>query len=104
MGLKIIGSYPADDMMEEKDKTIQSQTLDALRAEIDMVDAQIVDLLGIRTRLVSKVADKKSLPERVKDNAREEKVLQRVQTLALQKGAEPTMVADVYQMCIRDRA
>lgn len=97
MGLKIIGSYPADDMMEEKDKTIQSQTLDALRAEIDMVDAQIVDLLGIRTRLVSKVADKKSLPERVKDNAREEKVLQRVQTLALQKGAEPTMVADVYR-------
>ncbi|KJS14837.1 MAG: hypothetical protein VR69_00295 [Peptococcaceae bacterium BRH_c4b] len=98
--VKIIGSYPADTAAhrEKPCKVLRHEAITELRAEIDMVDTQIVDLLGIRTRLVAKVAEWKDTPEKVRDPAREEDVIKKVRHLAEIKNTSTELVEDVYRL------
>lgn len=98
--VKVLGSYPADPAGQKAPpgKMTGGEALAELRAEIDMVDAQIVDLLGIRTRLVAKVAEFKQTPDLVRDPAREEEVIVKVKQMALAKGADPELVEEVYRL------
>jgi prephenate dehydratase len=98
--VKIIGSYPADPagLRKKTGQAPRREALAELRAEIDMVDAQIVDLLGIRTRLVARVAGLKDAPENVRDPVREEEVIQKVKRLAKIKNTSAELVEDVYRL------
>ncbi len=98
--VKIIGSYTADQeaRKEETGELPRHEALAELRSEIDMVDAQIIDLLGIRTRLVSRVAELKEAPEMVRDPAREQEVIAKVRKLAGIKGTSPELAESVYRL------
>jgi len=101
--LRILGSYPAAISLPplEEPSPGQGKTLEEVRAEIDMVDSQIVELIGMRTRLVEKIAGVKS-PGKIRDEAREEEVLRRVRSLAEAKGADPEMIESVYRIMITE--
>ena len=100
--LRILGSYPMDRSMSPPEDVSSAKTvsLEEARAEIDMVDSQIVDLIGIRTKLVDKVSNFKKNPESVRDAGREEEVLRRVRAIAAVKGAEPDMIDQIYRIMI----
>ena len=100
--LRILGSYPMDRSVSPPEKVSSSRTvsLEEARAEIDLVDSPIVDLIGIRTRLVEKVSTFKKDPQSVRDAGREEEVLSRVRAIAAVKGAEPEMIDQIYRIMI----
>ncbi|MFZ5643422.1 MAG: prephenate dehydratase [Bacillota bacterium] len=100
--MRILGSYPVDNSLTVSAElsSLQELTLQEARAEIDLVDGQIVELLGIRTKLVEKIALLKKDPGRVRDEAREEEVLKRVRDIAAMKGAEPEMIEEIYRLII----
>jgi len=100
--LRILGSYPMDGSVQPPGDSSSAKTvsLEEARAEIDLVDSQIVDLIGIRTRLVEKVSNFKKDPESVRDAGREEEVLSRVRAIAAVKGAEPEMIDQIYRIMI----
>lgn len=73
-----------------------SLTLKTLRADIDQVDWQIIELLGKRAQLVRRLGEiKKGTP--VHDPDREREVLAKVKGAALEKGLDPDFVEDVYR-------
>lgn len=73
-----------------------SPTLENVRAGIDRVDLQIVDLLSKRAELVRRLGElKKGGP--VRDPERERKVLEKVKGMALDKGLSPDFVEKVYR-------
>jgi prephenate dehydratase len=98
--LRVLGSYPADLSQAPREAFPPGQgiTLEEARAEIDMVDRQIVELIGMRTRLVEKIAGVKKDPGRIRDVSREEEVLRRVRSVAGAKGADPEMIESVYRI------
>ncbi|MFZ5634930.1 MAG: prephenate dehydratase [Bacillota bacterium] len=101
--LKILGSYPRDNAaacQEPAGAGEKNNTIGELRAEIDMVDRQIVELIGMRTRLVGKIGQLKSGPAGVRDRAREEEVVRRVRAHAAAKGADPDMIEGIYRYMI----
>lgn len=100
--LRILGSYPMDSSVPPPEEASSAKTvsLEEARAEIDLVDSQIVDLIGIRTKLVEKVSTFKKDPESVRDTGREEEVLRRVRAIAAVKGAEPDMIDQIYRIMI----
>lgn len=100
--LRILGSYPADQSVPHgrEDVPAVPLTLQEARAEIDLVDSQIVDLIGIRTRLVDKIGALKKDPDSVRDAGREEEVLRRVRSVAALKGADPEMIERLYRIMI----
>lgn len=67
------------------------------RAEIDRVDAQIIDLLAQRTRLVAHIGRLKGTPERVRDPQREAEVLRKVRERAAERGIDPDFAEEIYQ-------
>ena len=71
-------------------------TLEEVRAEIDRVDQQIIELLGKRAELVRSLGKfKKGGP--VRDPERERRVLEKVKGLALDRGLSPDFVEKVYR-------
>lgn len=101
--LKVLGSYPRDvtgacgDLAGDGSNPA---SLEEMRSEIDLVDSQIVELIGIRTRLVKKIAEIKGDPASVRDAAREEEVLRRVRGLAARKGVDPDTIQGIYTFMI----
>lgn len=71
--------------------------LDEARAEIDSVDARIVELLAQRAHLVTEIGRLKGRPEIVRDPAREDQVLNKVRALAGQHELDPEFVAALYR-------
>lgn len=99
---KNLGSYPADpsfraEAAEGRDVPI---TLEEVRTDIDIVDFQIVELLGKRTDLVGILADLKK-GEQVRDPAREREVLDKVREIAIKKGVAPDVVEEIYSILFR---
>lgn len=76
-------------------------SLDDLRIEIDALDEKIVALLAARMAVASRVADikrKEGIPVRLPD--RIGAVLDRVEMLAKQNGAEPEAIRAIYESLI----
>lgn len=98
---KNLGSYPADRdaWTKNMEKPDISLTLEELRADIDIVDFQIVELLGKRTELVNCLVELKK--DQVRDPAREKKVLDKVKNIALQKGFDPDVTQEIYGILFR---
>ena len=76
-------------------------TLDGLRVEIDALDEKIVVLLAERLAVASRVADikrREGIAVRLQD--RIDAVLDRVEALANENGAEPKAVRAIYEAVI----
>ena len=97
-----LGSYPAD--LSFKAETAEGWgiplTLEEVRADIDIVDFQIVELLGKRTDLVGILTDLKK-GDQVRDPARERIVLDKVREIAIKKGFAPDVVEEIYSILFR---
>lgn len=101
--LRVLGSYPRDTSAQVPVNagTIQNiATLGEIRSEIDLVDQQIVELIGIRTCLAEKAGRFKSGADSVRDPVREDEVVRRVREIAVQKGADPEMIDFIYRHMI----
>ena len=73
--------------------------LDNLRKNIDKLDEQIVELLAKRIEIVKKIGEFKkqnNLP--IVDKNRFDKVLERVEKKAIQRGLSPNFVKELYEV------
>ena len=73
-----------------------SPTLHDVRASIDRLDRELVQLLAERREYALEAARLKS-PDAVKDPAREAQVLSNVTSLARERGLEPALVEGLYR-------
>ncbi len=77
-----------------------ASALETVRADIDRVDLQVIELFGKRAELVRCLAElKKGGP--IRDPDREREVLEKVKGLALKKGLRPDVVENVYRILFR---
>jgi isochorismate pyruvate lyase len=74
--------------------------IETVRAEIDALDAQIVELIAQRQRWVTEAGRLKSDADAVRAPDRVEKVIHKVRTLAEQSGAAPDVVERIYRAMI----
>jgi isochorismate pyruvate lyase len=75
-------------------------TIETVRAEIDALDHQIVNLIAQRQRWVTEAGRLKSDADAVRAPDRVEKVIQKVRILAEQSGAAPDVVERTYRAMI----
>jgi len=104
LGMKVLGSYPAwgyaDAGISGHRSNGSGETLSNLRQELDVVDAQIIELLVRRTRLVDRVAPLKQGQRNVRDTARENQILSRVHQLSLARGGDPQLAEEVWRVIL----
>lgn len=100
---KNLGSYAADAayLASDRDRRLASLTIEEIRTDIDIIDFQIIELLGKRTELVSSLAGLKKGAGQVRDPAREEAVLKHVREIALKKGFDPDATEKIYRILFR---
>lgn len=99
--IKKLGSYPADLTFTEGAQGRELPlTLEEVRADIDIIDFQIVELLGKRTDLVGILTNLKK-GDQVRDPARERIVLDKVREIAVKKGFEPNVIEEIYSILFR---
>jgi len=105
MCLKILGSYPtwnhANTGRSGRKAAGSGETLASLRHNLDLLDAQIVELLVRRTRLVDRVVRLKQNPWDIKDPVRENKILSRVHQLSLADGGDPKLAEEVWKVILK---
>lgn len=98
--------FMEDDMDHDKIKKIiglkthKCQSMSELRAEIDLLDRTIVDMLSIRKTYMEQAADIKQNRDTVRDNDRVEEVVAKVTDHAIKSGADPELVAGLYRTMI----
>jgi prephenate dehydratase len=95
--IKVLGSYPAASGITGR-KSIFNPNLDYLRQEVDIIDEQIIELLGRRTRLVERIGDFKANAQVVHDPNREQWILEKLSHLAVEKGFSPQVTVEIYQI------
>ncbi len=93
---KVLGSYPAANQNTGR-KSIFTPSLENLRQEVDILDEQIIEMLGRRTRIVKRIGDFKISIGEVHDPKREEWILEKLSSVAKQKGFSPTVTKDIYK-------
>ncbi|CCO08903.1 prephenate dehydratase [Desulforamulus hydrothermalis] len=94
--IRLLGCYPA--CRQEPGASRQpAATLAELRQAIDIIDGQIIALLGQRARLVTEVGKRKPAGGAVRDQAREAQVLARVRRLARHHGFAEPMAETIYR-------
>lgn len=96
--LKILGSYAAGREGGYAPGPVRSLT--DLRADIDAVDDQLVDLLARRAVLADRVGSLKQAPRKIRDLEREEQLLARVRQLSEERGVDPELVVEIYRLVI----
>jgi prephenate dehydratase len=96
--LKILGCYPAAGTAAPASDATDPD-LAQIRAEIDLLDGWIVDLLAQRASLVRTIGKLKA-GRPIRDPVREKQVLSRLQELAAEKGVDPQVVAGVYGLLL----
>lgn len=99
---KILGSYAADPGFAAGPAAGGDvpMTLEEVRSDIDIVDFQVVELLGKRAGLVNLLARLKKGGQ-VRDPGREREVLGRVKEIAAQKGFSPEVIEEIYGILFR---
>ncbi|KUO51212.1 MAG: hypothetical protein APF76_17135 [Desulfitibacter sp. BRH_c19] len=93
---KVLGSYPAASQNTGR-KSEFTPSLQNLRQEVDVLDEQIIEMLGRRTRIVKRIGDFKASIGEVHDPKREEWILEKLSSVAEQKGFSPTVTKDIYK-------
>ena len=77
-----------------------SPEIDAVRTEIDALDAQLVALIAQRQRWVEAAGRLKTDRDAVRAPDRVEAVIRKVRALAATAGADPTVVERTYRAMI----
>ncbi len=72
-------------------------SLESLRASIDGIDKDILQLLGERMKIVKEVAKHKS-PDRIRDGKRESEIIERLSNLGRELGCPRELVAELYNV------
>ncbi len=80
----------------------ECSSLEEVRAEIDKLDDQIVELLAERNAYIHQAVKFKQTVEEVKAKDRVKEVLERVRHKALQLGMSPNMITSLYSKMIDD--
>ena len=93
--VKLLGSYPVESAPVSP---ADPADLTQLRSQIDLIDRQIVELLGRRAGLMQAVARAKKGRPSFRDPGREEEVLNRIRDWARREGIDPEVLADVYRL------
>ena len=87
--------------MAPTDDTPEEQTIDALRAELDAIDAGLVQAMAERQRVVGEIGRlKRSIGQQTRVFAREKQVLDQVRARAAEAGLEPDLASDVLEKLI----
>lgn len=95
--VKVLGSYPAASQNTGR-ISVFVPSLENLRQEVDILDEQIIEMLGRRTRIVKKIGDFKISIGEVHDPKREEWILEKLSSVAEQKGFSPTVTKKIYEI------
>ncbi|MEW5954787.1 MAG: prephenate dehydratase [Bacillota bacterium] len=97
--LKVLGSFTAAGR-EGGAASGPVHTLAGLRADIDAVDDQLVDLLARRAVLADRIGSLKQAPRKIRDLSREEQLLARVRQMSEERGVDPELVVEIYRLVI----
>ena len=76
------------------------QTMEELRAEIDRVDGEMIDLLAERWRYVSRVSDFKAGPDEASVPWRNDEVIANVVKRAEAEGAPGSLAEEIWRLII----
>lgn len=68
-----------------------------VRIKIDLIDQKIVNLLGERARLVNQVGILKQNSIQIKDIRREQQILSRLKSQAIEEGLDPAFIEKIYK-------
>jgi len=77
-------------------------SLEEVRAEIDLLDSKLVDLISQRSHLIRQAASFKNSVEEVKAEDRIDFIMQRVRHQAIEKGINPNMISDLFTIMINE--
>jgi len=81
-------------------KASECENIEDVRQAIDSIDQRIVQLIAERSQYVFKAASFKKSPTAVRDESRVAQVIESKKRLAIQYGASPDLVADLYKLMI----
>ena len=80
----------------------ESEELQKIRAEIDLVDDDFVQLISKRSRLVATAASLRSSVNELKDDERVEFVVQKARKKAIELEISPNMIAKLFTIMVND--
>ncbi len=81
-------------------QTIDCNSLEELRLNIDGLDDQIVELIAARNAYVKQAARFKHSIDEIKGKERMEAVMDRVRTKAMEFGVSPNLLTKLYTIMI----
>ncbi|SHK07130.1 prephenate dehydratase [Desulforamulus aeronauticus] len=102
-GISILGSYPASRRLQGQEPEPSMATLQSLRSDIDLIDRQLVQLLGKRLKLVKRVGELEQQQGSVKEPSppKEQQVqVAAIRQLAVQQGLSPDVVEKSYRLLL----
>jgi len=81
-------------------QTKQCNSLEEVRQEIDLLDVQIVELIGARNSYIKQAAKFKNTVEEVKAPERIDEIMSKVRHKALTLGMSPNLLEEIYTIMI----
>lgn len=75
-------------------------SLQEVRDEIDVIDAQLVELIANRSRLIRQAAAFKNSVDEVKAQDRIDDIMQKVRTKAIEYNINPNMISELFTIMI----
>jgi len=81
-------------------QTKQCNSLEDVRQEIDLLDDQIVELIGARNSYIKQAAKFKNTVDEVKAPERISEVMSKVRHKALTLGMSPNLLEEIYTIMI----
>jgi len=81
-------------------KTPKCNSLEEVRAAIDLLDDQIVELIAKRNSYIKQAANFKNTVEEVKSENRIDHVIQKARVKALEYNLSPNLIEDLYRTMI----
>ena len=76
------------------------ETMTELRGEIDQLDEKIVEMLALRKSYMDQAARIKQCRNQVRDDERVIDVIKKVSNHAIDKGADPELLSNLYRTMI----
>jgi len=75
-------------------------SLQEVRDEIDIIDAQLVELIANRSHLIRQAAAFKNSVDEVKAQDRIDDIMQKVRTKAIEYNINPNMISELFTIMI----
>lgn len=102
LDIKPYTAYFDADLKQQQLEEHQVSTLQEARDMIDVIDAEIIRLLGNRAGFVRQVVDFKQTPEDVRAPARYAEVMRRRREMAEAAGLNPDVIEAMYKLLVEN--